>query len=76
MSNTSYRIDRVTEVSNKCTDYRVPCGMNSIVYLGKVDPTYTYVLKSLPILKSTEIYLLSKWNEAKRDFIPYKLYIH
>lgn len=66
MSTNLYRVDKVPK-----TQTTVPCGMNTIIYLGKNPSSRIYVEHKLPRLKEDEYFLFSRWDSNKQDYIVY-----
>lgn len=72
--NTAYRIDKLKEIKGELCPkkYRIPCGMNSIAYLGSTPPS-NRLIRNLTSLTEGMVYIMSKWNSTERDYIPYKI---
>lgn len=68
---TQYRVDIVPkQVAG--TDYKVPCGMNSIVSIYDTSsPNPFHARKSFKKKEDTEVYIYSKWNEKESNFVVY-----
>ena len=61
----NYRVDLVA----KCESPRVPCGMNSLIYLGTRPPAPDLISHHIPYLKPDQMLCLAEWSDAKRDYI-------
>lgn len=72
--SVDYRIDKLDYVSHKLTDYRIPCGMNTIMWLGGYKPRDKEIqIATNCIRKPTEIFVISYYLTDKREFVPYQL---
>jgi len=71
MPGTNYRVDRVIKSADPCNGHaRVPCGMNSIVYLDDKPPSIGDVLAKMPTtLAANEQLIFSKWDKTYREYV-------
>lgn len=73
--SVNYRIDKVERLPEG-QDYIVPCGMNTICYTAEASYNILRIIekvKKCRPLKENEVYIHSKWNQDKRDFIIYAI---
>lgn len=62
----NYRIDKVKR-HNDLTPYRVPCGMNTIIYLDSRPPHRNFLARCKK--KHSEAFLCSIWSEREGSFV-------
>lgn len=62
----NYRIDKVQKQSDPNAQYQIPCGMNSIIFLGDKPPHRTFLQGCKK--KDNEVFLMSKWSDKECTF--------
>ena len=64
----NYRVDCLPR-QPAGTDYRVPCGMNSIIWSSNSQPNIFSLCRLLsPMIHTKSVGVVSKWNQSIRDF--------
>ena len=63
---TTYRLDKVKKLLNP-SEYKVPCGMNSILWMNNFPPHRPSLLRSNPISEGY-VGILSKYDNNLRDY--------
>lgn len=64
----NYRVDCLPK-QPAGTDYRVPCGMNSIIWSHDKQPNILSLCRTLsPMIHTESVGVVSKWNQSVRDF--------
>lgn len=69
-----YRIDKVPYISADIKDYKVPLGMNTIMWLGGFKPNLKQINAATNcIRKPTDVFLLSTYCTDKKDYTIYQI---
>lgn len=69
-----YRIDKLTYIDSNLESYKIPCGANTIMWLGGYKPRIKEINAATNcIRKPNEIFVLSYYNLDKRDYTIYQL---
>ena len=66
----NYRMDKSERLPTRHA-YSVPCGMNTIVYISNKPYNIQKIISKAYALRENEVYIHSKWDKNKRDFIIY-----
>jgi hypothetical protein len=63
---TTYRLDKVTKLPAG-QDYKVPCGMNTILWMGEHSMNPFQLARNYPVPIDC-VTIFSKWDDNLRDY--------